>query len=212
MRTTTKLHTESFLSVCLHLYYTNFVSIFFTKQRHSTCLLSILDRHLFCDNLQIFGNLFINDCLYFCNLFVCHRGEMCKVKAKTLCIHIRTCLLNMASKHYTKCFLQQMSCTVIFTGILSICSIHSQGNSISNLKHTLGNNANMSNTSTLQMDRIFHCKLIIAFCNRSLISSLTTHCCIKWRLIYNDRSCLTIRKSRYYLLFCCQNRNLGIVC
>jgi len=137
---------------------------------------------------------------------------MCKVKAKTLCIHIRTCLLNMTSKHYTKCFLQQMSCTVILTGILSICSIHSQGNSIANLKHTLGNNTNMSNTSTLQMDRIFHCKLIIAFCNRSLISSLTTHCCIKWRLIYNDRSCLTIRKSRYYLLFCCQNRNLGIVC
>ena len=115
MSTSTKLRTK-----VAHLNDTNLITVLLPKECHSSSILCLFQSHLLSHNIQTCRNLVIYDFLDLCDLLRCHCGEMREVKTKSLCIHIRTLLLDMIAKHLTKCFLQKMGCTVVLAGIQTV--------------------------------------------------------------------------------------------
>ena len=119
MSTTTQL-----LGEITHRYHANVLRIFLVKQCHGTALLCLLNVHHIGSHRKCCTDLFIYQSLDLCDLLSSHRLEMSKVKTKSVRSYQRTLLLYMTSQNSLQCFLKQMSCTVILTGICTICGMN----------------------------------------------------------------------------------------
>ena len=79
MSTAAKLRGE-----VAHLNHTDLLTIFFTKQCHSTGLLRFIQTHLLSYNSQILLNLFIYQIFNLFDLLRSHSGEMGKVETESV--------------------------------------------------------------------------------------------------------------------------------
>ena len=174
MRTATQ-----FLREIANHYYPDGITILFAKECHSSCLFSLIKTHYLCFHDQILCNLIVHDLFDLPNLFRSHCLSMAKVKTRSLSILIRTGLLYMISQHLPECFLQQMSCRMVLTGIATI-QCRDRKRSIFTLVHDSGHHfSNMSDSASRQFDRILNIKDTLPGTYHTKVAFLTTHCCIK---------------------------------
>ena len=137
---------------------------------------------------------------------------MCKVETKSVCIYKRSCLLYMASKYCTKCFLKQMCCTVVSFCKCTVLCINFKSCYVTDLDHSFYNMSNMSNLCSCKVNTIFYNKLSVGCTDHTLVSFLSTHCCIEWSLLNDDCSLLSVRKCINNLCLCCKSCDLRIKC
>ena len=200
MCTTTEFDRE-----ITHTYNTYDVSVFFSEQGSSSCLLSLFDRHIFNYNRKILTNLLVYDIFYLLQFFRCHGREMCKVETQSLCIIQRSCLLYMISKHHTKSFLKQMGCTVVILGKRTVLFVNFQSYLVADFDHTLCNLSYMAEFAACKLYNIFYDKFTIFCTDDTFISFLATHCCIEWSLGNDERTLISVCQCIYNFCLACHS-------
>ena len=116
--------TTEFFGEVSHRYHTYLLVVFLTEECHCSGFLSLFYIHDVCVYFKACLNLFVYKIFCCLDLLSCHSLEMSKVKTKSVRSYQRALLLYMTSQNSLQCFLKQMSCTVILTGICTICGMN----------------------------------------------------------------------------------------
>ena len=77
-----------FNAVVTHAYDSDYITVLFTENSHSSKLLGFVDRHLFHFYREILIHLFVYDLLYLADFLSCHRLEVVEVKSQIIVIDI----------------------------------------------------------------------------------------------------------------------------
>ena len=197
--------TTEFDRKITHTYNTYNVTVFFSEQGSSSCLLRFFDRHIFDHNRKILPDLLVHDIFHFLQFFCCHGREVCKVKTQSLCIVQRPCLFYMISEYHAKSFLKQMRCTVIVLSQCTILFVNFQHYLVTDFDHTFCNLSDMAEFITCKLHNIFHYKFAVFCTDHAFISFLSTHRRIERSLSSNDRSFISVCQCIYHFCLTCHS-------
>ena len=202
--------TELFGEVA-HADHAHLLAVFFTKKRHGSGLFCFFHGHDLCHNRKLCSDFFVDNLFHLCDLFRCHSLEVGEVKTQTVFIVVGTGLLHMASQHGTKCFLQQMSCAVVLSRIVSLLSVDGKGYRIAGLEHTLCHTSDMSDLVSKHLHRIFHHELSVLAAYHAGVGMLSAAGGVKWSLFHEDGSHLSVGEGLGNLRIGGHDCDLGII-
>ena len=161
--------------------YANFLTVFLTKEGHSSHFFSSIDicfNRFDCDR---FPNLFIDLLLNSTQFFWSHSLEVSKVKAKEFYFVKRSCLGCMVTKDIVKSRMEQVSCSVVLHNTMTTIGIDRQG--VFLVQGKRGKNFNSMKWLSIW------CFLNICYCSNdiscsiqdlTMVRNLSTHFSVEW--------------------------------
>ena len=106
---------------------TDFLTVFFTKEGHSSHFFSSVNIRFNCLHFKSFPDFFIDLLFNGTQFFSSHSLEVSKVKAKEFNFVKRACLCCVVSKDVVKGSVKQVSRSVVFHNTVTTISINCQG-------------------------------------------------------------------------------------
>ncbi len=100
------------------------------KQTDRAFFIGLRQRHLAGGDGQAFADFFIDNRFNPFQIFFGDRFIMCKVKAQTRMVYIRTGLIHMGSQHIAERLVQKMGCRVILLGGISPFGVDGKGGGV----------------------------------------------------------------------------------
>ena len=154
-------------------------------------------------------NLLIYQLLYISQLLSRYRLKVGKVKAETICIDSRACLIYLIAYNLLQGSLQKMSCSMIAGRSQLVSLIQLNLNLLALFQLTFLNVALMINGAIRQLLGINSLQTAELADEYTLVANLSATLCIEWSIVQNNTSLITVTQLIHQLSILPDSYNLG---
>lgn len=176
-----------FLAVAGNADNTDNVTIFFTKERHSTGFLRFFDRHFTDIDRCRFEDFLINDLFDGAELLLRKRFRPCEVEAQTVRKNKRAGLIHLIAKYAAKCDLRHMCTRMVSRNVFSSDAVNCDSDRFPFTDDAFRNGTNDIDDTIWQLLRVFDLNGTLFANDGAGITDLSAAFCME-RVVLEDYS------------------------